>query len=909
MAKTMATFSVHDIRSGAMMDLREEVISGLSKPAGKRNIPTVVLYDEQGLKLYDTITTECKEYYLFGAEEQILRDSAVDVVRAMGVSDERGADVLELGAGALRKTSHILIALASESKGNTTYYALDLEPRELDRTLSEITAPGSHLARELAGRVRVRGLCGTYDDGIHLLKNGGLEQLERPGTQSVACQSEVEAQPGRVMADVQTPRQRASSSSSMSNASADVAGATGSSSSLSDHSGYSTPPTPEASDLNLVDEPTQVDKQLPLHLLFLGSSIGNFPREDAAAFLRSLPLRPGSSDTLLLGLDGRNDPSLVNLAYRDPAEHTEHFIMNGLAAVSRLLGADSMFDVSKWSYESGFNNEVGRHEAYYKCLEDHLVRLTDDSIAKFVQGELVHIENAYKYSDKDAFGLFEDGQLVPLRRWTDSRGLYSLWLLQRPAVFFPILKSLEHGNEAVELSQIPLALEEASGLPFGVPKLADWEAMWKAWDAVTLGMIPPSMLHERPIDLRHICLFYLGHIPAFLDIHISRLLKEAHTEPEYFKDIFERGIDPHVDDPTQCHPHSEVPIAKEDWPSLDEILAFRDRVRARVLALYEDLESGKRPLTHKTARVLAMTLEHEGFHIETLLYMLLQRAGGPEPGTLPPPNTRVPNWTGLRAEWDAASRLTGESKTTKIGPTEFSIGHDDFESTDEDTKPLRVKNWAFGWDNEHPRRSVKLDTTVKMSWRCITNGEYAEFWRVERAAGREVETPKSWVVSHEGNIEVRTLYGPIPLHIAHDWPVLASYDALSKYAMVHGGRLPTENELRLFLDLFHHGSNLNVGFKRWHLLPSTLGTPGTDGKGHNGGTWEWTSTLMNAHEGYKSSHLYPGYSSDFFDDKHHVVLGGSYATIPRIAQRSTVRNFYQHNYPYAWVSARVVYDA
>jgi L-histidine Nalpha-methyltransferase / hercynylcysteine S-oxide synthase len=37
-------------------------------------------------------------------------------------------------------------------------------------------------------------------------------------------------------------------------------------------------------------------------------------------------------------------------------------------------------------------------------------------------------------------------------------------------------------------------------------------------------------------------------------------------------------------------------------------------------------------------------------------------------------------------------------------------------------------------------------------------------------------------------------------------------------------------------------------------------------------------------------------------------LGGSFATIPRIAHRRSVRNFYQHNYPYAWVGARVVYD-
>jgi hypothetical protein len=48
-------------------------------------------------------------------------------------------------------------------------------------------------------------------------------------------------------------------------------------------------------------------------------------------------------------------------------------------------------------------------------------------------------------------------------------------------------------------------------------------------------MIPEAMLFQKPIDLRHICLFYLGHIPAFQDIYLSRLFNEPHTEPVYFK--------------------------------------------------------------------------------------------------------------------------------------------------------------------------------------------------------------------------------------------------------------------------------------------------------------------------------------------------------------------------------------
>lgn len=59
--------------------------------------------------------------------------------------------------------------------------------------------------------------------------------------------------------------------------------------------------------------------------------------------------------------------------------------------------------------------------------------------------------------------------------------------------------------------------------------------MWAAWDFITREMIPPSMLFQKPIDLRHICLFYCGHIPTFLSIHLARLLKEPDTEPVEFK--------------------------------------------------------------------------------------------------------------------------------------------------------------------------------------------------------------------------------------------------------------------------------------------------------------------------------------------------------------------------------------
>ena len=93
------------------------------------------------------------------------------------------------------------------------------------------------------------------------------------------------------------------------------------------------------------------------------------------------------------------------------------------------------------------------------------------------------------------------------------------------------------------LLKVPQSSDEQSVVrsPFSLPTLDEWRNMWAAWDFVTRQMIPPSMLFQKPIDLRHICLFYCGHIPAFLSIHLSKLMKEPDTEPVEFKYIFEVG--------------------------------------------------------------------------------------------------------------------------------------------------------------------------------------------------------------------------------------------------------------------------------------------------------------------------------------------------------------------------------
>ncbi|KZT27456.1 hypothetical protein NEOLEDRAFT_1240390 [Neolentinus lepideus HHB14362 ss-1] len=839
-------------------DLKQDILAGLSRPSGQRTIPTLVLYDERGLRLYDDITTEAPEYYLFGAEEQILKDRAVEIVQVMhsstlkdGVISEHEV-VLELGAGALRKTSHILQALAQLVPEGTpspliSYYALDLEERELKRTLGQLAA--SDIGNTIQGRLETKGMLGTYDHGIKFVEEGGLYGHGIHGS-SVGEGYKLDK-----------PNRDVSPSSS--------------------HSWRS-----DATDATALSTPDAT--QQSLHILFLGSSLGNFPRGDDAAFLRSLPLRPGSGDTLLLGLDHDNDPKMVEVAYNDPKGRTRDFIMNGLQSAGRVLGDENMFDEDKWEYVNSYNEKDCRHEAYYKSKSAQTVRIpgTEQEVT-FLPDELVHVESSHKFSDADAYTLFTEANLRPIQRWTDSASRYSLWLLERPPFQFPRLRSLEQQNFSPAL---------------GVPTVEEWQSLWSAWDFVTQRMIPQSMMLQKPIDLRHVCLFYLGHIPTFLDIHLSRLLQEPHTEPEAFKYIFERGIDPNVDDPTKCHDHSEVPQKDEDWPALASILDFQSRVRARLLKLYDDIESGKVKMTKRIGRVLFITHEHEGFHIETLLYMLFQRAGT---GTIAPPGFTPPPWESLAAAWDSAPQPS--ESTVTLGPTTISLGIDDPEAEDKDpVVSQQLQGHVYGWDNEHPKRDVQVEQ-FRIEWRPITNGQFYEFYQ---GVGRDkVKFPASWVRAGD-DVQVRTFYGPVPMKVAWHWPIIASHDNVSTYATVKGGRLPTEAELRLFWDKFECGyeGGSNSGFRNWHPVPATTGGPKNDGKGHNGGVWEWTSTTFDKHDGFVLSELYPGYSADFFDGCHNVVIGGAYATIPRMSERRSLRNWYQRNYPYAWAGARIVYD-
>lgn len=154
-----------------------------------------------------------------------------------------------------------------------------------------------------------------------------------------------------------------------------------------------------------------------------------------------------------------------------------------------------------------------------------------------------------------------------------------------------------------------------------VPSLDEFEKLWAAWDLVSRHMIPEKELHSKPINLRNCCIFYLGHIPAFNDIHLTRATGDAPTKPALYQEMFERGIDPDVENPENCHAHSEIP---DEWPPTDEIIDYQARVRARTRSLFTN---GAAAADRKIGRALWIGFEHERKKLSSCLpYQLVLKS-------------------------------------------------------------------------------------------------------------------------------------------------------------------------------------------------------------------------------------------------------------------------------------------
>src|SRR5262245_19505428 len=166
----------------------------------------------------------------------------------------------------------------------------------------------------------------------------------------------------------------------------------------------------------------------PRLILWLGSSVGNFTRAEAAAFLGRIRDTITPADRMLVGVDLRKDRAALEAAYDDAAGVTAAFNRNLLARINHELNGD--FDLSAFRHRAIYNQDLGRIEMYLVSTRAQSVTIGRIGLTvRFAAGETIHTENSYKYTQPEINAVATAAGLQDQCFWQDAAGRFSLHLL------------------------------------------------------------------------------------------------------------------------------------------------------------------------------------------------------------------------------------------------------------------------------------------------------------------------------------------------------------------------------------------------------------------------------------------------------------------------------------------------
>ncbi len=168
------------------------------------------------------------------------------------------------------------------------------------------------------------------------------------------------------------------------------------------------------------------DLVAPTLIAFLGSTIGNFPREAAVKVLSHVAKGMSSADRFLLGADLRKDPAVIERAYNDSRGITAAFNLNILDRLNRELHAN--FPLDGFSHRAIYSTEQHRIEMHLVAKWPHKVVVPEIGEIGFRLGETIRTELSYKY-DRDSLENILHGSGLVMERWLPaSDGSFALAL-------------------------------------------------------------------------------------------------------------------------------------------------------------------------------------------------------------------------------------------------------------------------------------------------------------------------------------------------------------------------------------------------------------------------------------------------------------------------------------------------
>ena len=392
--------------------------------------------------------------------------------------------------------------------------------------------------------------------------------------------------------------------------------------------------------------------------------------------------------------------------------------------------------------------------------------------------------------------------------------------------------------------------------------------------------------YQRPEKLRHPLIFYFGHTATFF---INKLiLAKAITQrvnPK-FESLFAIGVDEMSWD--------DLSEDNYDWPTVDEVKAYRQAVRKVVLDVIDSLQFSM-PITWDSPMwPVIMGIEHERIHLETSSVLIRQL----------PLRYIQRNHT----QWPRCT-LISKHETNRLIPVPGGLVECN-------------KQWDdafYGWDNEYGFQQEHV-CDFSASAFLVSNGEFLEFveaggyetadyWEEEGNQWREftqAKHPTFWRKTDTGYV-YRSMLDEFELPLS--WPVDVNYHeakAFCNYKSEQTGtliRLPTENEwfrLRDYAGITEttYSENFNIGLNKF--ASSEPVNINSSGQFYDvvGNVWQWTETPIYPFDGFKVHPLYDDFTTPTFDNKHNLIKGGSWISTGNEAISTSRyafrRHFFQH---------------
>jgi len=420
---------------------------------------------------------------------------------------------------------------------------------------------------------------------------------------------------------------------------------------------------------------------------------------------------------------------------------------------------------------------------------------------------------------------------------------------------------------------------------------------WQLEETLIKSLLKKETFYLNPDPLRNCLIFYLGHSAVFYinKLIVVGLLSDC-INPD-FEILFEIGVDPETPEELL------QAIAPIQWPPVEQVWYYREQVYSVITNLIQNAAIDLPIHQNHPLWALMMGIEHNRIHWETSSMLLRQ---------LPVEKLQRPQG------WNYAPSNLGIPKNTmqEIPGGVVTLGKSPEEST-------------YGWDSEYGDRAIEVKPFLASKY-LVTNGDFLEFvqaggytkadyWDSEAWAWKEhhqVQHPKFWLLTPTGYC-YRAIFDEIDLPL--DWPAEVNYYEAIAFCnwqskiQEKATRLMTEAEWNQAL---HHseltsinpspetfiGSN-NYNLNLQFISPSPVGmfkiaNSNTGLYDLRGNVWEWLQDTFNPLSGFQPHPLYPDQSAPFFDNKHQMMLGGSWATNGSMALPS-YRNwfrpyFYQH---------------